>query len=223
MRKLKEVGGPELEGSTLVPTTPTPPRPGDYCRSSELKQRPASPAAGGILTPAEAVFIFTGAGHLQTRRLKRFQCPDKSMSSTEAVELENTTTLGAQGCSNPGYQVSRSFTSCLRPSKWESCSFLASLSSSLTKAVGLLEHNKVLVTLFKPIICSSWVDKPGKSLLMEAVLIPDLPCHLETRLSSPSFVSGSRSPPGITYSPADIFPKNQWERMGGSRPSGTVS
>nr|XP_023490764.1 solute carrier family 28 member 3-like isoform X1 [Equus caballus]XP_023490765.1 solute carrier family 28 member 3-like isoform X1 [Equus caballus]XP_023490766.1 solute carrier family 28 member 3-like isoform X1 [Equus caballus]XP_023490767.1 solute carrier family 28 member 3-like isoform X1 [Equus caballus] len=31
------------------------------------------------------------------------------MSSTEAVELENTTALGAQGCSNPGYQNEEDF------------------------------------------------------------------------------------------------------------------
>lgn len=44
-------------------------------------------------------------------------------------------------------------------------------------------------------IFSFWADKPEKSLLVQLVLIPNLPCHLETRLSSQAFVSGSQALP----------------------------
>lgn len=65
---------------------------------------------------------------------------------------------------------------------------------------------------FKPIVFSflgsSWADKPEKSLLIELVLIPDLPCHLETSLSSLAFVLGSRA---LTVFPKELENK---ERMG---------
>ncbi|XP_004440884.1 PREDICTED: solute carrier family 28 member 3-like [Ceratotherium simum simum] len=48
--------------------------------------------------------LINGTEDCQSRHLRRFQSPAKSMSSKEIMELKNMTALGAEGYSNTGFQ-----------------------------------------------------------------------------------------------------------------------
>lgn len=142
------------------------------------------------------------------------QTPANSKSSHDVLELKSTTAPPTEGYSNMGFQVSRRFLLFMTKSL-QIMLFLTTLASFWKKAAGLWKCRKIfsgntLNLLFFSFLGSSWADKPEKSLLIELVLIPDLPCHLETSLSSLAFVLGSRA---LTVIPKELEKKERMARI----------